>query len=195
MLPWARFPIVGPRLHVLREEGWGAGPVARGAGCPHLQPAPKVASLLLQTMIQHQALLLCRYANLTNRLYLQGGRASAIAVNVATGRALPEDWTRRESSHVNSSQYRRVARGVSRLYGTMSSDADYASFLERANRDSGCVETNEEPKKRYGTKSVNSEVPKGLEQVEEYYMSDADEPFEPVALRFDGTSVSAGMWR
>jgi hypothetical protein len=40
---------------------------------------------------------------------------------------------------------------------------------------------------------VNTEVPKALEEIEEYYVSDADEPFEPVSLKFDGDSVpSAG---
>lgn len=75
----------------------------------------------------------------------------------------------------------------------MSSDADYASFLDKANQATGSVEQQSTSKKSYGTKSVNTAVPKTLEQVEEYYISDADEPFEPVALQFDGSNVSAGM--
>jgi hypothetical protein len=74
----------------------------------------------------------------------------------------------------------------------MSSDADYASFLDKANQETGAVEQQTSAKKSYGTKSVDTAVPKALEQVEEYYISDADEPFEPVALRYDGSSVSAG---
>ncbi|KAI4612761.1 uncharacterized protein J4E87_010161 [Alternaria ethzedia] len=74
----------------------------------------------------------------------------------------------------------------------MSSDADYAAFLDKANQDTGSAETKDaSQKKSYGTKSVNTAVPKALEQVEEYYVSDSDEPFEPVALEFDGDSVSA----
>jgi len=74
----------------------------------------------------------------------------------------------------------------------MSSDADYAVFLDKANQDIGSAETRDASKKQgHGTKSVNTAVPKVLEQVEEYYVSDADEPFEPVALSFEGSSVSA----
>jgi hypothetical protein len=75
----------------------------------------------------------------------------------------------------------------------MSSDADYASFLDKANQDTGAAEQQSTSnKKSYGTKSVDTAVPKVLEQVEEYYVSDADEPFEPVALKYDGSSISAG---
>jgi hypothetical protein len=75
----------------------------------------------------------------------------------------------------------------------MSSDADYASFLDKANQDTGAAEQQSTSnKKSYGTKSVDTAVPKVLEQVEEYFVSDADEPFEPVALKYDGSSISAG---
>ncbi|KAF1835756.1 hypothetical protein BDW02DRAFT_567660 [Decorospora gaudefroyi] len=75
---------------------------------------------------------------------------------------------------------------------TMSSDADYASFLDKANQDVSAAESRDvSTKQKLGTSSVNTGVPKALEQVEEYYVSDADEPFEPVALKFDGSSVSA----
>ncbi|CAA9960244.1 hypothetical protein PTMSG1_03650 [Pyrenophora teres f. maculata] len=71
----------------------------------------------------------------------------------------------------------------------MSSDADYAAFLDKANQDIGSAETRDASQKQgYGTKSVNTAVPKMLEQVEEYYVSDADEPFEPVALSFEGSN-------
>jgi hypothetical protein len=75
----------------------------------------------------------------------------------------------------------------------MSSDADYASFLDKANQDTGSAQQQSSSgKKSYGTKSVDTAVPQALEKVEEYYVSDADEPFEPVSLKFDGSSVSAG---
>lgn len=82
--------------------------------------------------------------------------------------------------------------------GKMASDEDYAAFLDKANQDTGGATTQS---KQYGTKSVNTAVPKALEQVEEYYTSDADEPFEPVSLTYSGKdSVSAGklaasLWR
>jgi hypothetical protein len=75
----------------------------------------------------------------------------------------------------------------------MSSDADYASFLDKANQDTGAAEAQSTSKNSYGTKSVDTTVPKTLEQVQEFYTSDADEPFEPVALKFEGSSITAGM--
>lgn len=76
---------------------------------------------------------------------------------------------------------------------TMSSDADYASFLDKANQDTGSAQQqSSSSKKNYGTKSVDTAVPQALESVEEYYVSDADEPFEPVALKYSGKSISAG---
>lgn len=74
----------------------------------------------------------------------------------------------------------------------MSSDADYTAFLDKANQDSAPAEAQDTSKKGYGTTSVNTAVPKALEGVEEYYVSDADEPFEPVALEFGGEDVTAG---
>lgn len=75
----------------------------------------------------------------------------------------------------------------------MSSDADYAAFLDKANQDTGSVNAKEaSQKKSYGTKSINTAVPSALKQVEEYYVSDSDEPFEPVALEFSGSSVTSG---
>lgn len=70
----------------------------------------------------------------------------------------------------------------------MSSDADYQSFLDKANQDvsgSGKAKTSQTA----STQAVNTEVPKALEQVEEYYVSDADEPFEPVSLKYSGSGV------
>ena len=76
----------------------------------------------------------------------------------------------------------------------MSSDADYASFLDKANQDTGAAQAKSSAgKKSYGTKSVDTAVPGVLEKVEEYYVSEADEAFEPVALKYDGSSISAGM--
>jgi hypothetical protein len=75
----------------------------------------------------------------------------------------------------------------------MSSDADYASFLDKANQDTGAAQqSSTSDKKSYGTKSVDTAVPTALEKVEEYYVSDADEPFESVALKYSGKTISAG---
>jgi len=70
------------------------------------------------------------------------------------------------------------------------SDADYEAFLNKANAGTSDA-VQEQSTKTYGTKSVNTSVPKVLEGVQEYYVSDADEPFEPVALNFAGDGLDA----
>lgn len=72
------------------------------------------------------------------------------------------------------------------------SDADYTAFLDKANQNTGGAAAQQEGTK-YGTKSVNTAIPKVLEEVEEYFTSDADEPFEPVSLSYKGDEeISAG---
>lgn len=73
----------------------------------------------------------------------------------------------------------------------MSSDADYAAFLDKANQDTGAgdVSAQSHPSSSVRTKAVNTEVPQTLQAVEEYYVSDADEPFEPVSLKWDGDAL------
>ena len=76
----------------------------------------------------------------------------------------------------------------------MSTDAEYEAFLERANQDAS---NNVSSKQKTVTASqstsshlltVNTAVPTALQDVEEYYMSDADEPFEPVSLKWSEKS-------
>lgn len=67
----------------------------------------------------------------------------------------------------------------------MASDEAYSNFLDKANQDTGGATTQQSKSKKLGTKSVNSKVPKDLEGIEEYYVSEADEPFEPVSLKWD----------
>ncbi|KAF9239563.1 hypothetical protein CBS147333_8795 [Penicillium roqueforti] len=75
----------------------------------------------------------------------------------------------------------------------MSSDDAYMSFLDKANADvSGSA-----PQQGTGTvktETVHSSlsVPKALQSVDAYYISDTDEPFEPVALKWDG--AAKGAW-
>lgn len=66
----------------------------------------------------------------------------------------------------------------------MASDSDYASFLEKANQDTSITQaqvTSSTPK----TKAIDAEVPTALQSIEAYYVSDADEPFEPVSLKWE----------
>jgi hypothetical protein len=68
----------------------------------------------------------------------------------------------------------------------MASDEDYSKFLDKANQDTGTSKASTQPKsKEVATKSLNTDVPKHLEGIEEYYISEADEPFEPVSLQWN----------
>lgn len=73
----------------------------------------------------------------------------------------------------------------------MTSDANYMSFLDKANQDvSGGQPVN------IKTQTVHSSisVPEVLKSVGRDYVSDADEPFEPVALEWGGEWPGAGMF-
>jgi hypothetical protein len=67
----------------------------------------------------------------------------------------------------------------------MSSDADYAAFLDKANQDTSSAQSQSQSQsKKLGTKAVDTDVPAELKNVDVYYESDADEPFEAVSLKF-----------
>ncbi|KAF2447014.1 hypothetical protein P171DRAFT_429957 [Karstenula rhodostoma CBS 690.94] len=71
------------------------------------------------------------------------------------------------------------------------SDADYEAFLNKANADSNEGKAQAQAQSEgYGTKSVNTAVPQALKSVEATYTSDADEPFEPVALNYQGDEIT-----
>ncbi|KAK7179236.1 hypothetical protein PSPO01_14678 [Paraphaeosphaeria sporulosa] len=71
------------------------------------------------------------------------------------------------------------------------SDADYEAFLNKANANSNEGRAQAQSQSEgYGTKSVNAAVPQALKSVEATYTSDADEPFEPVALNYDGDEIT-----
>lgn len=69
---------------------------------------------------------------------------------------------------------------------TMADDDAYTSFLERANADpsAGVQSSNKNTSSFHATKAVdaNQHVPQVLSDVEMYYISDADETFDPVVL-------------
>jgi hypothetical protein len=71
------------------------------------------------------------------------------------------------------------------LPAKMSSDADYEAFLNKANQDTGSAAKS----KTAGIKSINTAVPKTLEQIDTVFVSDSDEPFEPISLSFEGGSL------
>lgn len=71
----------------------------------------------------------------------------------------------------------------------MSSDEGYNSFLEQANQDTGASAQTSSKSRSASTKAVDTEVPAPLQKVEQYYTSDADEPFEPVSLKWSGENM------
>ena len=74
------------------------------------------------------------------------------------------------------------------LIRTMSSDDAYSSFLDQANQGIGASQASAN-RKTATTKVVDTEVPAELQSVEQYYTSEADEPFEPVSLKWDGSNM------
>ena len=72
----------------------------------------------------------------------------------------------------------------------MSTDAEYEAFLGKANQDTRtggaakdtAVATSQPIPSNLTT--VNTAVPAALQDVQEFFISDSDEPFEPVSLRW-----------
>ncbi|KAJ5175905.1 uncharacterized protein N7482_001782 [Penicillium canariense] len=77
----------------------------------------------------------------------------------------------------------------------MSSDDAYMSFLDKANSDLNAGRAPQQGASgtaRTETVDATTQIPAPLQSVDAYYISDADEPFEPVALRWEG--ASKGVW-
>lgn len=77
---------------------------------------------------------------------------------------------------------------------TMSSDDAYMSFLDKANADLDAGRAAQQGAGSARTETVDAsvQVPAPLKSVDTYYISEVDEPFEPVALRWEG--ASRGIW-
>jgi len=71
----------------------------------------------------------------------------------------------------------------------MSDDASYASFLDKANQDTGGPAQNSQAESGQASSRKSAEVPPALQTVNAYYTSDTDEPFEPIALDYNGSSL------
>jgi hypothetical protein len=73
----------------------------------------------------------------------------------------------------------------------MSSDDAYMSFLDKANSDLNTARTQQTPDSstiRTETVETGIRVPAPLKSVDAYYISETDEPFEPVALKWEAAS-------
>ena len=81
----------------------------------------------------------------------------------------------------------------------MASDEDYASFLDKANQDPSEGRSKVQSGGKVELKALDkaAEVPKVLRDVagEAYYVSDADEPFHGVCLKYSGKTLpTEGSW-
>ncbi|KAJ5569553.1 uncharacterized protein N7459_008983 [Penicillium hispanicum] len=76
----------------------------------------------------------------------------------------------------------------------MSSDNAYMSFLDKANADLDAGRAAQQGADSARTETVDAsvQVPAPLKTVDAYYISEVDEPFEPVALRWEG--ANRGIW-
>ncbi|KAF7168933.1 hypothetical protein CNMCM5623_001827 [Aspergillus felis] len=77
----------------------------------------------------------------------------------------------------------------------MSSDDAYMSFLDKANADlnnARAQQTQQSSGVRTETVDVGVQIPAPLRSVDAYYVSETDEPFEPVTLRWEG--ANKGTW-
>lgn len=70
----------------------------------------------------------------------------------------------------------------------MSSDEAYSSFLDQANQDTGVGKASTQSSSATA-KAIDTDVPVSLQKIEQYYQSEADEPFEPVSLSWDGNNM------
>ena len=83
---------------------------------------------------------------------------------------------------------------------TMSSDDAYMSFLNKANADlsAGQQQQQQQPQgtsiARTQTVDANNQnqIPASLQSVDAFYVSETDEPFEPVVLGWEG--AKEGVW-
>lgn len=96
-------------------------------------------------------------------------------------------------THNTSSITSKYSRAITITPPTMS-DSNYLSFLEKANADLNAEQPHTESQSQSQTKTLDADaqIPASLTSVDAYYISDADEPFEPVVLRWDG--AADGTW-
>ena len=68
----------------------------------------------------------------------------------------------------------------------MASDEDYASFLDQAN--APMAPASAQSSSQSQTRAIDMDVPAQIRSIDRDYVSEADEPFTPVSLKW-GTSL------
>lgn len=79
----------------------------------------------------------------------------------------------------------------------MSDDASYASFLDKANQDTGILPLKSGPKSAQAlspdTAHSSSNIPSALQNISATYTSDTDSSFEPVSFDYDGSELPSAQ--
>jgi len=68
----------------------------------------------------------------------------------------------------------------------MASDEDYSAFLDKANQDTGAAKNPPAQGKAPVVTMNQKDVHPAIRAVDEVYVSESDEPFEPVSLDWEG---------
>lgn len=91
---------------------------------------------------------------------------------------------------VASFSFHALSRRLLTTTSKMSTDDDYAAFLDKANQDTGSSKPPQKDSKFASTKAVDTDIPAPLKKLgDSYYTSDTDEPFEAVALGHNGKEL------
>jgi hypothetical protein len=79
----------------------------------------------------------------------------------------------------------------------MSDDASYASFLDKANQDTGVSPLNSGPKSAQAlnprSAGTSSNIPSAIQNISTTYTSDTDSPFEPVSFEYESTELPSSQ--
>lgn len=105
----------------------------------------------------------------------------------------PTASTRSQQAPSHSHSHPQTSR-FSTKTSVMSSDDAYMSFLDKANADLNAGRASQQGTDTTRTETVDAttQIPTPLQSVDSYYISDTDEPFEPVALLWKG--AKQGVW-
>lgn len=106
------------------------------------------------------------------------------------------------STTTTTSTSRRTKRTMSSSNNDDAGDSSYMSFLDKANQDLSAGQKQQQQQTPFTshtstevkteTLSAGTRIPDPLKSVEVYYVSETDEPFEPVVLKWDG--ARKGVW-
>lgn len=77
----------------------------------------------------------------------------------------------------------------------MASDDAYSSFLDKANQDTGASASTQSTFKSASKTARKQDVHSAIAEIDEYYVSESDEPFEPVTFDWDQDTLDECEYR